>query len=313
MNEIENAGELDLQEIEALEEYNNTDIDQLSDQDVTHKIRLSMKRRFGYPEWILLFEFPSPDGRLADAIAVNLNTSQNFRIVGFEFKASRSDWLAEKKNGQKSDYFVSIVDEWYVVAGRTGIVEEKELPDGWGLLELKPNSEQLWKLEESELTRHQQGEPDRYFWTRFLKKTVADDSNFSKQDLEEARRRGFAEAKDKYIGSDSKHSDRELKRLRKKAESYDRLQDELDFIPYSSISDQRARTFELAVELIKKVNGDRYGTIRGELDHLHEQLERSMESMIEEAEELEKGFQILQDRIEDGHDPMEAEAQEAGQ
>jgi hypothetical protein len=135
----------------------------LTDAEKTSKIKLSIKRRFDAPEWAVAFELASPEKRRADAIAVNTFPSRNFKVIGFEFKASRSDWLSEKRDGAKSNYFVNACDEWYVVAW-SGIVNEDELPDGWGLFELKPNSEQLWHQVESNLTEHQQGDPDRAFW-----------------------------------------------------------------------------------------------------------------------------------------------------
>lgn len=105
----------------------------LSDSEKTAKIKLSIKRRYDEPEWLKSFELASPDGKRADAVAVNTFPSRNFKIVGFEFKASRSDWLRVKKQPEKSDYFVQLCDEWYVVAWKD-VVEKEELPDGWDYL-----------------------------------------------------------------------------------------------------------------------------------------------------------------------------------
>lgn len=39
------------------EDLANTPLKDLSDKEVTSKIKLSVKRRFSYPEWVLMFEF----------------------------------------------------------------------------------------------------------------------------------------------------------------------------------------------------------------------------------------------------------------
>lgn len=236
----------------------------LTDAEKTSKIKLSVRRRFDPPEWALAFELSSPDGRRADAIAVNTFPSRNFKVVGFEFKASRSDWLAEKREGEKADYFVTACDEWYVVAW-SGVVEESELPEGWGLLELKPNSEQLWKQVESDLTERQQGEPDRPFWGRFLQKTVGDESNYTKQDLKEARKRGYEEGRE-----DGKEyaTGVESRRIERKAEKWDELQDAgLDWL--SRVSDDRIRELKDSREFLRALEDEGYRTLWGEYEDLY--------------------------------------------
>ena len=235
----------------------------LSDAEKTSKIKLSIKRRFDPPEWSLAFELKGSNGRRADAIAVNTFPSRNFKIVGFEFKASRSDWLSEKREGAKSDYFVTLCDEWYVVAWNN-VVKEEELPEGWGLLELKPNSEQLYKQVESELTEHQQGEPDRAFWGRFIQKTVGEESNFTKQDLKEARKRGYEEGREdgeeygQQIGS---------RRVKEKAEKWDQLEEAgLDWL--YSVNEERIRELKDARDLLQKLEDDGFRSVRGEFEDL---------------------------------------------
>jgi len=54
--------------------------------------------------------------------------------MGFEVKASRSDWLNELKNGQKADDLAKYCDYWYLVVGDKDFVKEGELPKTWGLI-----------------------------------------------------------------------------------------------------------------------------------------------------------------------------------
>lgn len=267
-------------EQEEWEELVDADPGTLSDAQKTSKIKLSIKRRYDPPEWSLAFELASPDGRRADAIAVNTFPSRNFKTLGFEFKASRSDWLAEKRDGAKADYFVRAVDEWYVVAW-SGVVKESELPDGWGLLELKPNSEQLWSQVESNLTDHQEGDPDKAFWGRFIQKTVGEDSNYTEDDLREARKRGYEEGREE----GKKHGSRiEDRRTKKKAEKWDELEEAgLDWL--YTIDEDRIREIKRAREVVQKFDDGGFGSVWNEFEDLVDQLGqlKSQMGLLEES------------------------------
>lgn len=54
-------------------------------------------------------------------------------LLGFEVKVSRSDYLSEIKNLDKSLPFREVCREWYMVVSDRGIVRD-DLPEGWGLL-----------------------------------------------------------------------------------------------------------------------------------------------------------------------------------
>lgn len=96
MSDEETQQPLTEEEEQQWQNLSEKDPDLLTAAEKTSKIKLSIKRRFDPPEWCLAFEVASPDGRRADAVAVNTFPSRNFKIVGFEFKTSRSDWLNEK-------------------------------------------------------------------------------------------------------------------------------------------------------------------------------------------------------------------------
>lgn len=299
MSETEQAPLTD-QEQEEWRELANTPHEDLSDDEVTSKIKLSMKRKYSAPEWVLTFELASPDGRRADAIAVNTFPSRNFKTLGFEFKASRNDWLAEKREGAKADYFVRNVDEWYVVAGRRGIVDEKELPQGWGLLELKDNrDDQLWNIVESDLTEHQRGEPGRPLWGRILQKAVGDTTEFTTADIQEAKSRGYQEAVNEGV---QQQADRNIERLEKKAESWDKLADaDFDFVrSYGRMSETDIRRINKAYGLIKALEGrSRRGDFVSQLTRLRKQAERTAERVEEGYEEFMEEYEELAGLIED--------------
>ena len=71
--------------------------------------------------------------RTVDALAVDLWTSQGNAIHGHEIKVSRSDWLAELRDPDKSEAFRRYCDYWWLVVPDASIVRD-DLPDGWGLM-----------------------------------------------------------------------------------------------------------------------------------------------------------------------------------
>lgn len=289
---------------EQWKELHEKPLDELSDAEITSKIKLSVRRRYDYPEWVLMFEYGAPgrDGSVCDCLAVNTLPSRNYKVIGFEFKASRSDWLREVRDGQKSDYFVRLADEFYAVAPK-GVVEESEVPEGWGYLELKPNSEQLYKLQESDLTEHQEGEPGRRFWVRFVKHVVGDESNYTKQDLKEARSRGYQDAVEEKVSE--RTVDRNIDALKRKAENWDTLtESQLGFLPSYKFTEDEVETLELAWGLVRMMESDSYSSLKGTISHLEDTIERRAEEMLESVAELEDGMERLHDRVEGGATPI---------
>jgi len=267
--------------------------DELTDQEVTSKIKYSVKRKFDPPTWALVFEYQyERNGRRADCLALNTSASRNFKLVGFEFKASRSDWLSEKRDPEKADPFVELCDEWYVVAGRRGIVEESELPNGWGLFELKPSG-QLWQLVESDLDSIQDVDLDRRFFAKFLRKALDGDSNFDYGDIKEARRRGYDEG----VNEEIEHKiGREKRKLREKAESFDKIADSALHL-YPPIDDERVEKLETAERIVEAVASDDFSSIRGRIDSLESQLERAQERVGEETEALREQLAELEAEV----------------
>jgi len=81
-----------------------------------------------------------PDGtgdnkrRTGDAIAMGLWPSRGLLLEGFEFKASRSDWVKELRTPEKAESIARYCHKWWIVASDAAIVKAGELPAGWGLL-----------------------------------------------------------------------------------------------------------------------------------------------------------------------------------
>lgn len=106
----------------------------------TEHARAMVRKRFDAPEWACMLEVaPNTGGgtRYADAVAVNLWSSRGHAVIGMEIKVSRSDWLRELKKPEKAETSVyRFCDKWYLVAPK-GVVKDGELPQTWGLLELR--------------------------------------------------------------------------------------------------------------------------------------------------------------------------------
>jgi hypothetical protein len=104
----------------------------------TSEIVEGMKVRYSKLEWALLFNVRSTtgasQGRWADALAMNLWPSRGLELHGFEFKASRNDWLHELKHPEKADPIARYCDRWWLVVGHEQVVAKGELPPTWGLL-----------------------------------------------------------------------------------------------------------------------------------------------------------------------------------
>lgn len=73
--------------------------------------------------------------RTFDAVAVDLWRSSGLLVHIFEVKVSRSDWLRELADLDKSAAAIDRGDTFTIVAP-AGIVRLHELPDGWGLYEV---------------------------------------------------------------------------------------------------------------------------------------------------------------------------------
>jgi hypothetical protein len=70
-----------------------------------------------------------------DAIAVGGWRKNGYRVVAYEVKVTRSDWLRELKHPEKREPAEEVADEcWFATA--PGVIKDGEVPDGWGLLEV---------------------------------------------------------------------------------------------------------------------------------------------------------------------------------
>lgn len=72
--------------------------------------------------------------RTADFMALDLWPSKGLMLHGHEVKISRSDWLNELKDPEKSGEFLKHVDYWWLVIADKDMVRPGELPASWGMM-----------------------------------------------------------------------------------------------------------------------------------------------------------------------------------
>lgn len=90
------------------------------------------------PQYGILTQVRSSTGynqvRTADAIAMSLWPSRGLNLIGFEVKASRTDWLKELKEPAKAEELGMHCHYWYIVINDADHIKEGELPEAWGLI-----------------------------------------------------------------------------------------------------------------------------------------------------------------------------------
>lgn len=108
--------------------------------ETVDEVMNALKKRYNKYGFVFLENVANGVGnvkRYADAIAMSLFASRGLNIYGFEIKVSRQDWLCELKHPEKADVIHKQCDGWYLVTGDPSIVQDGELPEGWGLLTAK--------------------------------------------------------------------------------------------------------------------------------------------------------------------------------
>jgi hypothetical protein len=84
--------------------------------------------------------------RRCDAIYVGFTSTSGRLLIGHEVKVSRSDWLHELDQPEKSARWADQCHGWYIVAPSTDVVPVEELPHGWGLMIPDPRAKVRMKI-----------------------------------------------------------------------------------------------------------------------------------------------------------------------
>lgn len=118
--------------------------------------------------------------RTADAIVIETWPSRGQSFTGIEYKKSRADWKRELQNPAKADEIGQYCKFWVVLAPK-GLIEVGEVPELWGLWEIK--GKRLYKTKPPAATEYE--EPSVSFVCAMLRSNRAyEPSRFFRQKLE---------------------------------------------------------------------------------------------------------------------------------
>jgi hypothetical protein len=278
------------EELNNLAHKNKSEID---DAELTEYVEKALERKYQFPEWALFFEVVSPEKKRVDAVAYNMFPGRNFKTIALEIKVSRGDWKKEKANPRKNDYFVGQADEFYIVAGRKGIVKEDELPEGWGLMEMKGGGK-LYKVKESNLSGSQNRPMDKEFYSRAVK-NAAEEARKERRSKERAVEEAFRDGREK--AKEELNVTEEYEKLQQKAETLDDLADKLNvnLLNYSNqLNNDKVEKLNKAVELVNHINGRGWSDIMTKVENA----EKLGEELIEKSSELRKSVQEFDELID---------------
>lgn len=176
----------------------------------------ALRRRYKAPEWALFSQVHDKTGWAhrgsADSLALNLWPSRNLALLGFEIKTDRRDWQRELANPAKAERFAALCDEWWVVTTPDVILDETELPAGWGWLLLPKRGRVVaknLKVKRAATPKTKQPELPRAFVAALLRRANEDRDNAEliKAAREEGYDNGFEEGRKKNEAA------REMRRL----------------------------------------------------------------------------------------------------
>ncbi len=153
----------------------------------------------------------SAANRWADAVSMEMWPSKGYAITGYEIKVSRSDWLSELKQPDKSQAISQFCDHWYLVAP-DGVLGIDELPKGWGWIKATERSLHT----KIKAPKRDCSPPDKAFMASLLRKSIAkySDKKLIAQMYKKARASAI---------EDCKHiNDFELDRAKRNAEQLEK-------------------------------------------------------------------------------------------
>jgi hypothetical protein len=176
---------------------------------VTEVLEALRKGPFREPAHIWLYEVRNKTGyggdaeRYADALVVSVFPSRGIWFAGIEKKVSRSDWLSELDQPEKSEAIQVFCDYWWVVAPK-GIIKPEEVPEKWGFYEIDKKAKLVKKA-----PRLKAAAPTKDFVASVLRNKA----QMLARLYENGRNAGFAEAQMRFGGDkfdELKHTTRAI-------------------------------------------------------------------------------------------------------
>jgi hypothetical protein len=104
----------------------------------TSELEQLLLLRYPKDAYAVLWEVGDATGsncrRHADALVMSLWPSRGLDLMGFEIKASRTDWLKERDNPAKAESIMKYCDRWSIIIADENMIQKGELPETWGLM-----------------------------------------------------------------------------------------------------------------------------------------------------------------------------------
>ena len=192
--------------------------------------------------------------RHADVIVMSLWPSRGLEIIGMEVKVSRTDWVKELGQPEKADIIFGKCDRWYLVVGDERIVQDGELPKGWGLMVPKKDGlrisvQAVQNLPEPKL--------DRPFLAAILRQSCyqATKDAYMKKEYQRGRNAGIEEEKNSNGSWQAEASG-----LRKAIEEFERA---------SGVSIRGYHGPKRIGDAVQRVLNGMDGRVREQLEQLH--------------------------------------------
>lgn len=177
-----------------------------------------LAQRYQFPEWHVDYEV-TLGARRIDAVAFRLWGGGKIgrRVIAFECKVSRGDWLTELSQWDKAHEWAAVADEFYVVTP-PGLIKPGELPRSWGHLEVQGSRLRLRAHAPVEVP--QPRDIDREIAGRFITRLREARDGRSARELGELQLRLRHELK---VELEARYSE-ELTKLRQLRDEYSELQ-----------------------------------------------------------------------------------------
>lgn len=157
----------------------------IPDAELTEIIYTALRARFNdYNHWLYAREVPVKTGYAEtriDAVTMDCYESENYRIDGYEVKASQADLKKELLNPNKHKKTYECVDYfWLVTAPRVikGIYDD--LPKKWGVLVLKDDGSLRVRRQALDLEDRIDSNTSRDFIASFMRRAVFQDRSDEK-------------------------------------------------------------------------------------------------------------------------------------
>jgi hypothetical protein len=174
----------------------------------TAQIATALERKYPFEKsaYAILYEVGNSTGfgcnRHCDALVMSLWPSRGIWLAGFEFKASRSDWLKEYADPAKADSIQRYCDYWWLAVTDASIVKDEELPENWGLMALNSRGSLEVIKPAPKLTPV---EMDRHMLAAIMRRVTEPIVNVAESELNKRRWEGVQEGE--------RRRDREVKQL----------------------------------------------------------------------------------------------------